>query len=67
MHPVPQSERLLFRELLPTDAKAMFEMDSDPDVHLYLGNNPVKHINECRFIIENIQWQYKHLVWDGWR
>lgn len=59
MMPILESERLLFRKLELTDAEAMFEMDSDPDVHLYLGNNPVKSIDEVRDVIENIQWQYK--------
>lgn len=59
MMPILESERLIFRELELTDAEAMFEMDSDPDVHLYLGNNPVKSIDEVRDVIENIQWQYK--------
>ncbi|QEE51433.1 GNAT family N-acetyltransferase [Flavobacterium alkalisoli] len=59
MNPILESERLLFRELLPSDAEAMFEMDSDPEVHLYLGNNPVKSIDEVSDVIENIQWQYE--------
>src|SRR5690606_15386396 len=59
MLPVKETQRLLFRELKLTDAEAMFEMDSDPDVHLYLGNNPVKNIDEVKFVIENLQWQYK--------
>ncbi|MFL9838025.1 GNAT family N-acetyltransferase [Flavobacterium sp. ST-75] len=59
MLPVKETQRLLFRELELTDAEAMFEMDSDPDVHLYLGNNPVKNIDEVKFVIENLQWQYK--------
>ncbi|WP_417366259.1 GNAT family N-acetyltransferase [Flavobacterium beibuense] len=59
MLPVKETQRLLFRELELTDAETMFEMDSDPDVHLYLGNNPVKNIDEVKFVIENLQWQYK--------
>lgn len=36
-----ETERLILREILPTDVDALFELDSDPDVHRYLGNNPV--------------------------
>jgi RimJ/RimL family protein N-acetyltransferase len=32
-----ETERLLLRELLPADVDGYFEMDSDPDVHTYLG------------------------------
>jgi len=59
MQTILETERLLFREIQPSDAGAMFEMDSDPAVHLYLGNNPVKHIDEIYPLIENLQWQYK--------
>lgn len=55
----PETHRLLFREIVASDAEAMFEMDADPAVHLYLGNNPIKHIDECYPIIENLQWQHK--------
>ncbi len=37
-----ETERLLLREILPTDIEGMFELDSDEEVHRYLGNNPVK-------------------------
>ena len=36
-----ETERLILRELLPTDIDGMFELDSDPVVHKYLGNNPI--------------------------
>lgn len=58
MQTILETPRLLFRLIKASDAEAMFEMDSDPEVHLYLGNNPLKHIDECYPIIENLQWQY---------
>ncbi|MFV5691287.1 GNAT family N-acetyltransferase [Flavobacterium sp. LT1R49] len=53
-----ETERLILRELLPTDDIGMFELDSNPEVHKYLGNKPVTHIDESRAYIENIRLQY---------
>src|SRR3954462_3045386 len=53
-----ETERLILRELLPTDAEGMFELDSDADVHKYVGKKPVKTIDECRDVIEFIRAQY---------
>jgi ribosomal-protein-alanine N-acetyltransferase len=36
-----ETERLILRELEDTDENDLFEMDSDPEVHLYIENNPV--------------------------
>ena len=53
-----ESERLLYRELLPSDAEAMFEMDNNPEVHRYLGGNPTQTIEETHRIIDYIRSQY---------
>jgi ribosomal-protein-alanine N-acetyltransferase len=53
-----ETERLILRKLIPSDAEAMFLLDSNPNVHLYLGNKPVASIEESRQYIENIQIQY---------
>ncbi|MBK8554404.1 MAG: GNAT family N-acetyltransferase [Lewinellaceae bacterium] len=53
-----ETPRLLLRELLPTDDQGMFELDSDPAVHRYLGNQPVMEIGESRAIIEMVRQQY---------
>ncbi len=44
--------------MLPTDLEGMFEMDSNPNVHKYLGRNPVKTKEDSRKIIESIRQQY---------
>ncbi|WP_317039135.1 GNAT family N-acetyltransferase [Flavobacterium sp. Root901] len=54
-----ETERLVLRELLLSDAEVMFELDSNPNVHLYLGNKPFTKIEESKAQIENIQKQYK--------
>lgn len=53
-----ETERLLLRELLPTDDIGMFELDSNPQVHIYLGNKPVTSIEQAREAIANIRQQY---------
>lgn len=54
-----QSPRLIYRELLPSDDLSMFELDSNPNVHRYLGNNPVTTIEQSRVYIELVSDQYK--------
>ncbi len=53
-----ETERLLLRELLPGDDIGMFELDSDPEVHRFLGNNPVTSIEQSREAIARIRQQY---------
>lgn len=52
------TERLLLRPILNSDAEALFEMDNNPNVHLYLGNEPVKSIDAVYNYIKSIQSQY---------
>ena len=54
-----ETKRLILRELFPSDDKKMFELDSNPEVHIYLGNNPVTNIEQSREIIANIRQQYR--------
>jgi RimJ/RimL family protein N-acetyltransferase len=53
-----ETERLILRELLPADADEMFEMDSDPEVHKYLGKKPVTDIAQIRDVIQFVRQQY---------
>jgi len=53
-----ETARLILRELVQADAEGMFEMDGDPEVHLYLGNNPVKSIEQSKADIDFIRKQY---------
>lgn len=53
-----ETPRLILREILPADAPGMFELDSDPDVHRYLGNNPIKTLEEAVAGIAFIRQQY---------
>ena len=53
-----ETDRLLFRELLPSDAEALFELDSDPEVVKYVGVPPLNHIDQTHKVIQSIRQQY---------
>lgn len=53
-----ETERLILREMILSDDLGMFELDSNPEVHKYLGNKPVTHIDESKAYIENLRQQY---------
>ncbi len=53
-----ETERLILREILPTYVDGMFELDSDPEVHRYLGNKPVMHKDQIIEVINGIRQQY---------
>lgn len=54
-----QTKRLLLRELTTKDAPGMFLLDSDPLVHQYLGNQPVRDLSQSLSDIEFIKAQYE--------
>ena len=56
-----ETDRLILRDLLESDADGMFTLDSDPLVHQYLGNNPIKTKQQAKEAIQFIQKQYKEL------
>jgi RimJ/RimL family protein N-acetyltransferase len=53
-----ETERLILRDFLETDQADLFEMDSDPEVHRYLGNRPVKTVDEIKTVIQMVRQQY---------
>ena len=53
-----ETERLVLREILPTDINGMYELDSDPEVHKYLGNKPVVKKDQIIEVISSIRQQY---------
>ncbi|MGO4770056.1 GNAT family N-acetyltransferase [Flavobacterium sp. W22_SRS_FK3] len=61
-----ETERLLLRELQMSDVEAMFELESNPKVHTYVGNKPITHIDQSRAYIEFVQQQYKDFGTGRW-
>lgn len=64
--PTIETSRLLIRELLATDVDGMFALDSNPNVHLYLGNNPLTAKEQSADVIKKVQQQYKELGIGRW-
>lgn len=54
-----ETDRLILRPIVVSDTHDLFELDADPEVHRYLGNEPLSHINQIAPIIEHIQRQYE--------
>lgn len=61
-----ETERLILREVISADAEGMFELDSNPNVHLFVGKKPVTTIAESIAYIENLQQQYKTFGTGRW-
>lgn len=53
-----ETPRLILREMLAEDYEGLFAMDSDKDVHTYLGNNPITDLQQAKDAIANIRQQY---------
>lgn len=53
-----ETERLILREIVSEDVDYLFELDSDPRVHKYLGNKPVSNKNQVLKYLNFIREQY---------
>ena len=58
MNLILETERLILREMLPSDAPSLFEMEINPNVHKYLWNKPLTSIDEVYQYIEMVRNQY---------
>jgi len=53
-----ETDRLILRDFLESDVDGLFELDSNPEVHRYLGNNPIKDVSQILPIIQFVRQQY---------
>lgn len=53
-----ETERLIIREAETTDCDGFFELDSNPKVHTYLGNQPIKTKEEASQMIAKLKNRY---------
>ncbi len=56
-----ETDRLILRELQESDVDGVFELDSNKEVHQYLGKNPIKTKEQAHESIQFILNQYKNL------
>lgn len=61
-----ETERFLIRPLVAEDVAGIFELDSNLNVHTYLGNKPIKTLTEAENVIRLIQKQYEDLGIGRW-
>lgn len=54
-----ETNRLFLREVTLADQNDLFELDADPDVHLYIENKPVTDPEQIRTVIKMLQKQYR--------
>src|SRR5690554_5929279 len=54
-----ETPRLLLREIVEDDIEGFFVLDTDSEVHKYLGNKPLTSWEECAAMIKNIRRQYE--------
>lgn len=54
-----ETPRLLLRELIEDDIPGLYKLDSNPEVHRYLGNQPIKSMEESEAILRHVQKQYQ--------
>lgn len=49
---------MILREIIPDDAEGMYELDSDPQVHRYLGNKTIDSRDKAMDVIRMVRKQY---------
>ncbi|MEO1413470.1 MAG: GNAT family N-acetyltransferase [Bacteroidota bacterium] len=54
-----ETDRLILRKIEEYDLQGLFELDSDPEVHRYLGGKPIKRLEESQSIVDYIRQQYE--------
>lgn len=59
METILETERLILRPLAATDVHGLFLLDSDPEVHRYIGQRPIKTEEEAANVIAIIRQQYQ--------
>ena len=58
MNLILETDRLLMREMRHEDAEALYDMDSNPNVHTYLWQKPFTAIDDIHSYIEMVRKQY---------
>lgn len=61
-----ETKRLILRPFTSEDSTHIFNLDSNPIVHRYLGNKPIKTMEEAEAVIELILAQYQKFGIGRW-
>lgn len=60
------TKRYIIRDIEESDAEGMFDMDSNHNVHKFLGNKPISKLEEAEDMIKVIRAQYKQFGMGRW-
>jgi [ribosomal protein S5]-alanine N-acetyltransferase len=52
------TERLIMRALTAENVNGIYELDAAPEVHTYIGNNPIKNMELAKEVITFVRNQY---------
>ncbi|HMW39241.1 MAG: GNAT family N-acetyltransferase [Saprospiraceae bacterium] len=61
-----ETERLILRNITHEDLEGFYELDSDPEVHRYLGNEPVTDRMVLAKVIDYVIGQYEEFGIGRW-
>ena len=61
-----ETDRFIIRPISIDDIAGMYQLDSDPDVHLYVGRKPVTAIERSGEMIAAIHQQYREFGIGRW-
>jgi ribosomal-protein-alanine N-acetyltransferase len=53
-----ETERFLLRDIEEFDVQGIYDLDSDPEVHEFLGKKPIKTMEEAEKVNAYIRGQY---------
>ncbi len=53
-----ETDRFLLRDIEESDVQGIYDLDSDPEVHEFLGKKPIKTMEEAEKVIAYIRGQY---------
>jgi ribosomal-protein-alanine N-acetyltransferase len=53
-----ETDRLILREIIPSDVMYIFRLDSDPEVQAYVGNAPITTLEQAQKTTDYILQQY---------
>ncbi len=66
MNFITQTPRFWLRNFEESDAQAIFDLDSNPRVHEFLGKNPITTIDQAKQTIEKLLKQYETNGFGRW-
>jgi len=61
-----ETDRLIIRDFVKENVQGIFELDSNPAVHTFLGNKPIHTMEQAEQIVDYIMGQYETYGMGRW-